>query len=59
MIEQTFTEAARDALSEAMDRDPTIFVVGEGVGPRGGNFETTAGLYEKHGPVRVLSLIHI
>jgi len=53
MIEQTFTEAARDALSEAMDRDPTIFVVGEGVGPRGGNFETTAGLYEKHGPVRV------
>ncbi len=53
MNERTFTEAAREALSDAMDADPTIFVVGEGVGPRGGNFETTAGLYEKHGPVRL------
>ena len=53
MTEKTFTEAAREALSDAMDEDPTIFVVGEGVGQRGGNFETTAGLYEKHGPLRL------
>ncbi len=53
MTEKTFTEAAREALSEAMDADPAIFVVGEGAGERGGNFETTAGLYEKHGPLRL------
>ena len=53
MREQTFTEAAREALSDAMDADPRIFVVGEGVGQRGGNFETTAGLYERHGPMRL------
>ncbi|MCY4545876.1 MAG: dehydrogenase, partial [Gemmatimonadetes bacterium] len=53
MTEKTFTEAAREALADAMDADPTIFVVGEGAGERGGNFETTLGLYEKHGPVRL------
>ncbi len=36
-----------------MARDPAIFVMGEGVGKRGGNFRTTAGLYELYGPVRL------
>ncbi len=53
MREITFTEAAREALSEAMAADPTIFVVGEGVGKRGGNFNTTTGLYDLYGPMRV------
>ena len=53
MTEKTFTEATREALADAMDADPAIFVVGEGAGERGGNFETTAGLYEKHGPLRL------
>ena len=53
MREITFTEAAREALSDAMAADPTIFVVGEGVGERGGNFNTTTGLYERYGPMRV------
>jgi len=33
--------------------DPTIFVVGEGIGPRGGNFNTTLGLYDQYGPMRL------
>ena len=41
----TFTTAAREGLAEEMARDPRIFVVGEGIGVRGGNFNTTAGLY--------------
>ena len=49
MRELTFTEAAREALGEEMARDPTIFVVGEGIGARGGNFNTTTGLYERYG----------
>ena len=36
-----------------MAEDPTIFVMGEGVGARGGNFNTTAGLYDLCGPVRL------
>lgn len=46
-------KATLEALSDAMDRDPTIFVMGEGIGKRGGNFATTTGLYDRHGPVRL------
>jgi 2-oxoisovalerate dehydrogenase E1 component len=53
MREITFSEATLEALSEAMADDPTIFVVGEGIGQRGGNFKTTMGLYEKYGPMRL------
>ncbi|RIK33814.1 MAG: dehydrogenase, partial [Chloroflexi bacterium] len=53
MREITLIEATREALDHAMAQDPTIFVVGEGIGPRGGNFTTTLGLYEKYGPERL------
>ena len=49
----TFTEAAREGLAEEMERDASIFIVGEGIGPRGGNFNTTLGLYDRFGPRRV------
>jgi len=53
MREITFVEATREVLAEAMARDPSIFVVGEGIGARGGNFMTTAGLYDRFGPERL------
>jgi 2-oxoisovalerate dehydrogenase E1 component len=53
MREMTFIEATRVALAAAMEADPTIFVVGEGIGARGGNFTTTLGLYERFGPERL------
>jgi 2-oxoisovalerate dehydrogenase E1 component len=53
MREITFTAAAREALAEEMARDPSIFVVGEGIGARGGNFNTTVGLYDLYGPMRL------
>ncbi|MEQ9379418.1 MAG: dehydrogenase E1 component subunit alpha/beta [Pirellulales bacterium] len=49
----TFVAATLEALDEAMAADPTIFVMGEGVGIRGGNFTTTLGLYEKYGADRL------
>ncbi len=51
--EITYSQATLEALSEQMAVDPTIFVMGEGIGVRGGNFRTTAGLFEKYGPVRL------
>ena len=51
--EITYTQATHEALSEEMAKNPRIFVMGEGIGVRGGNFKTTAGLYEKFGPVRL------
>jgi 2-oxoisovalerate dehydrogenase E1 component len=53
MRELTYTAAAREALAEAMAHDPSIFVVGEGIGARGGNFNTTLGLYDLYGPLRL------
>jgi 2-oxoisovalerate dehydrogenase E1 component len=53
MRELTYVEAAREALAEEMARDARIFVVGEGIGKRGGNFGTTVGLFDKYGPERL------
>ena len=39
--------------AEEMARDPRIFVLGEGIGRRGGNFGTTAGLFQLYGPERL------
>lgn len=53
MRELTYTAAAREGLAEEMERDRNVFVVGEGIGVRGGNFNTTAGLFERFGPERL------
>lgn len=49
----TVMQATLDALAGEMAKDPTIFVLGEGIGKRGGNFKTTSGLYDLYGPMRL------
>src|SRR5262249_7150847 len=49
----TFVQATLEALEHEMARNPNIFVMGEGIGVRGGNFRTTAGLFERFGPERL------
>jgi 2-oxoisovalerate dehydrogenase E1 component len=51
--EVTWMQATLEALAHEMAENPTIFVLGEGIGKRGGNFKTTAGLYERYGPERL------
>lgn len=51
--ETTFVAATHEALDHAMAENPHIFVLGEGIGVRGGNFMTTAGLYDKYGAERL------
>tara|TARA_B110000263_G_scaffold126406_1_gene109987 strand:- start:3927 stop:5921 length:1995 start_codon:yes stop_codon:yes gene_type:complete len=51
--EITYAAATKEALDEAMATDPSIWVMGEGIGERGGNFTTTLGLYEKYGADRL------
>jgi 2-oxoisovalerate dehydrogenase E1 component len=46
-------KATHEALSAAMAGDPSIFVLGEGIGKRGGNFKTTEGLFDRYGPLRL------
>ena len=49
----TFTQATHEALASEMAKNPKIFVMGEGIGQRGGNFKTTEGLYAKFGAERL------
>jgi len=49
----TIREAINEALREEMQRDESIFIMGEDVGVAGGVFKVTAGLLEEFGPDRV------
>jgi len=54
MAEKTLIEGIREALDEELARDPSVFITGEDVGPRGGVFRATLGLFAKYGPARVI-----
>jgi 2-oxoisovalerate dehydrogenase E1 component beta subunit len=54
MAERTLIEGIREALDEELARDPAVFITGEDVGPRGGVFRATMGLFAKYGPDRVI-----
>ncbi len=49
----SFVAATLEALASGMAADSTIFVLGEGIGVRGGNFTTTLGLHAKYGGERL------
>ena len=45
----TLIEAIRQGLWEEMERDPTVFLIGEDVGAYGGAFKVTDGLIDHFG----------
>ena len=49
----TYMKATLEALTEEFEKNLKIFVLGEGIGQRGGNFATTTGLYQKYGKERL------
>jgi acetoin:2,6-dichlorophenolindophenol oxidoreductase subunit beta len=51
--ELTYAEAIREAMSQAMSDDPTIFLMGEDVGVYGGAFGVSLGMLEEFGEERV------
>lgn len=54
MPEMTLIEGLRQAMREELERDGRVFIVGEDVGPRGGVFRATQGLWEEFGGERVI-----
>ena len=50
----TYVDAIRQGISEEMERDDNVFVLGEDVGIYGGAFKVTSGLLEKFGETRVI-----
>lgn len=54
MAEMMYREALNRALFEEMRRDPSVFVLGENIGERGGSYKVTEGLIKEFGPERVI-----
>ena len=49
----TYREAAREAIRDALRRDPRVFLMGEDVGKYGGCYAVTKGLLDEFGSERV------
>jgi 2-oxoisovalerate dehydrogenase E1 component beta subunit len=54
MAMMTYLEAIRQGIWEEMERDPSVFLLGEDIGVYGGAFKVTAGMLEKFGEDRVI-----
>ena len=54
MALKTFIEAIRETLADEMRRDPSVIVLGEDVGKKGGVFLVTDGLWAEFGDDRVI-----
>lgn len=50
----TYLEAIRQAIWEEMERDPTVFCIGEDIGIYGGAFKVTEGFIDRFGAKRVI-----
>ena len=50
----TYLDAIRQGIWEEMERDPSVFLLGEDIGVYGGAFKVTAGMLEKFGEDRVV-----
>ena len=54
MTEVTYLEALRQGLWEEMERDESVFILGEDIGIYGGAFKVTEGFHERFGENRVI-----
>ncbi|MGI8827993.1 MAG: alpha-ketoacid dehydrogenase subunit beta [Chloroflexota bacterium] len=54
MGEVTYLEAIKQGMREEMQRDESVYVLGEDVAAYGGAFKATAGFLDEFGPLRVI-----
>jgi hypothetical protein len=52
--ELTYAQAIQEALGQAMDTDPSVFLMGEDIGVYGGAFQVTGDLVHRFGEDRVM-----
>jgi len=54
MSKVTYLEAIRQGIWEEMERDPSVFCIGEDIGIYGGAFKVTEGFVDRFGPERII-----
>jgi len=52
----SYREAIKEAQAQALEKDPRVFIMGEGVDDPGGVFGTTLNLHKKYGKERIIDL---
>ncbi len=52
-MKTTYREAMREALHDALARDPRVFLMGEDVGKYGGSYAVSKGFLDEFGPERI------
>ena len=52
--ELSYAQAIQEALAQAMDADPAVFLMGEDIGVYGGAFQVTGDLVHRYGDDRVM-----
>src|SRR5689334_2813650 len=53
-MQLTYLEAIRQGIWEEMEKDPTVFCLGEDIGIYGGAFKVTEGFIDRFGPERII-----
>ncbi|HHT24653.1 MAG TPA: alpha-ketoacid dehydrogenase subunit beta [Clostridiaceae bacterium] len=53
-VEITYAEAIRDAMSEEMRKDDSVYLMGEDIGVYAGAFGVSRGMLEEFGPERII-----
>jgi pyruvate/2-oxoglutarate/acetoin dehydrogenase E1 component len=53
-MQLTYLEAIRQGIWEEMERDSSVFCIGEDIGIYGGAFKVTDGFIDHFGPERVI-----
>jgi pyruvate dehydrogenase E1 component beta subunit len=56
MAEMMYREALNLALREEMRRDPSVFIMGQGIAERGGSYKVTDQIYKEFGLERVIDM---
>jgi len=54
MRELSYAEALREGMRMALEKDPSVLLIGEDIGVYGGAFGVTAGLINQFGPERII-----
>jgi 2-oxoisovalerate dehydrogenase E1 component beta subunit len=54
MSEVTYLEAIKQGMRAEMQRDESVYILGEDIGVYGGAFKVTAGFLDEFGPLRVI-----
>ena len=54
MAKKSYRQAINEALTQEMERDESVFMIGEDIGQYGGAFGASFGMLEQFGPERIL-----